>query len=160
MTLAIVRKLKPTLGILMIAALFVPLSECSRGDRTADTPPPAKTLLQKIFPRSDAQTDYDYGATHLEPSLNGALTLVAFCWPLLLALLNGRVAGKGRARILYVLEIVLGAGTIFWIYAVTEAGTRLWGAYFVFGLTIVYTIAALMDLLVSCRARVPQAVSS
>ena len=62
----------------MIAALFVPLSQCSRGGKTNAPPPPAKTGLQKIFPRSDAQTDYDYGATRIAPSLNGSLTLVAF----------------------------------------------------------------------------------
>ena len=139
------RKLKLTLGILMIAALFVPLSECSRGKKP-DTPPPPKTFVQKIFPRSDAQTDYDYGATRLGPSLNGVLTLIAFGWPLTLALLNGSVAGKRRAWIFYTLEVLLGAGTIYWIYAVTEASTRLWGAYFVFTLTIAYTVVALVDL--------------
>ena len=72
--------------------------------------------------------------------------MIAFGWPLTLALLNGRVSGKRRAWIFYTLEILLGAGTIYWIYAVTEASTRLWGAYFVFSLTIAYIIAALVDL--------------
>ena len=130
----------------MLAALFVPLSECSRGGKKPDTPPPPKTFVQKIFPRSDAQTDYDYGATRLGPSLNGVLTLIAFGWPLALALLNGRVSGKRRAWIFYTLEVLLGAGTIYWIYAVTEASTRLWGAYYVLALTIAYIIAALFDL--------------
>ena len=139
----------------MIAALFVPLSECSHGKKP-DTPPQPKTFVQKIFPRSDAQTDYDYGATRLGPSLNGVLTLIAFGWPITLALLNRRVSGKRYAWIFYTLEVLLGAGTIYWIYAVTEAGTRLWGAYFVFALTIAYTIAALVDLGSSLRgARAP-----
>jgi hypothetical protein len=141
-----VHKLKLTLGVLMIVALFVPLSQCAHGGKSNALPPPAKTGLQKIFPRSDEQTDYNYGATRLAPSLNGALTLVAFGWPLVLALLGQRARGKRRAWLLYVLELLLCAGTIWWVYAVTEGGTRLWGAYFVFALTSAYAIAALVDL--------------
>ncbi len=130
----------------MIAALFVPLRECSRGGKTPATPAPSRTVLQKVFPRSDAQTDYDYGATRLDLSTNGVATLLAFGWPLALALLNRRVAGKRRAWILYLLELLLCAGTIYWLYAATLGGTRLWGAYLVFSLTIAYAIAASLDL--------------
>lgn len=135
----------------MIAALFTPLSQCSRGGKSNALPPPAKTGLQKIFPRSDEQTDYDYGATRLALSLNGVLTLVAFGWPLVLALLGRRAQGKRRAWLLYGLELLLCAGTMWWIYAVTEAGTRLWGAYFVFALASAYALAALVDLFGNMR---------
>ena len=146
-----VHKLKLTLGVLMIAALFVPLSQCSHGGKENAAPPPAKTGLQKIFPRSDAQTDYDYGAMRLEPSLNGVVTLVAFTWPLVLALLGRRAHGKRRAWPLHVLELLLCAGTIWFIYALTEGSTRLWGAWFVFALTTAYLIAAVVDLCASLR---------
>jgi hypothetical protein len=145
-TLLPMQKLKLTLGILMIAALFVPLSQCSHGGKSTDAPPTAKTGLQKIFPRSDARTEYDYGATRLDLSLNGALTLVAFSWPLVLALLGRRAHGKRRAWFLSTLELLLCAGTIWWIYAVTEGATRLWGTYFVFALISAYGVAALIDL--------------
>jgi hypothetical protein len=151
-----VHKVKLTLGVLMIGALFVPLSECTHGGKAPATPPPPKTLVQKIFPRSDARTDYDYGAARLGPSLNGVLTLIAFGWPLGLALLGRRVAGKRRAWILYTLELLLCAGTIYWIHAVTEYATRLWGAYLVFSLTIAYAIAALIDLWTSLRRGGPR----
>jgi hypothetical protein len=141
-----VRRLKLTLGILMIAALFVPLSECSRGGKTPATPTPPRTLMHKVFPRSDAQTDYDYGATRLGLSISGVATLVAFGWPLAMALLNRRIAGKRHAWILYVLELLLCAGTIYWIHIATLAGKRLWGTYFVFTLMVAYAIAALVDL--------------
>ncbi|MDQ3546856.1 MAG: hypothetical protein M3429_10150 [Verrucomicrobiota bacterium] len=149
------RRLKLTLGVLMIAALFVPLSECSHGKKP-DAPPPPKPLAQKIFPRSDAHTDYDYGALRLAPSLNGAITAIAFAWPATFALCNRLVAGKRYAWIFFALELLLGAATIYWVYAVTEAGTRLWGAYFVFALTVAYTIAALMDFAASCQTKVFQ----
>jgi len=141
-----VQRIKLTLGILMLAALFVPLSQCSRGSKENALPPPPKTGWQKIFPRSDAQVEYDYGAKHLDLSLHGVLSLVAFGWPFVLALLGRRVRGKRRAWILYALEILLCAGTGWWIYAVTEGGTRLWGAYFVFALVGVYGLTALRDL--------------
>ena len=139
-------KIKLTLGVLMIAALFAPLSQCSHGGKSNALPPPAKTGWQKIFPRSDEQTDYDYGATRLAPSLNGGVTMVAFGWPLVLALLGRRAQGRRRAWLLYGLELLLCAGTLWWVYAVTEAGTRLWGAYFVFALASAYALAALVDL--------------
>ena len=140
------QKVKLTLGVLMIVALFVPLSQCSHGGKENALPPPPKTGLQKIFPRSDEQTDYDYGATRLAPSLNGVVTLVAFTWPLVLALLGRRARGKHRAWLLSGLEILLCAGTIWFIYALTEGSTRLWGAWFVFALTSAYGIAAVVDL--------------
>jgi hypothetical protein len=146
-----VHKLKLTLGVLMIAALFAPLSQCSRGGKSNALPPPAKTGWQKIFPRSDEQTDYDYGATRLAPSLNGVLTLIAFGWPLVLAPLGRRAHGKRRAWLLNGLELLLCAGTMWWIYAVTEASTRLWGAYFVFALTSAYALATLVDLFGNMR---------
>ena len=153
-------KLKLTLGVLMIAALFVPLSQCSHGGKTNAPPPPAKTGLQKFFPRSDAQTEYDYGATRLAPSLNGVLTLVAFGWPLVLALVGRRVRGKRRAWLFYGLELLLCAGTIWWIYAITEGATRLWGACFVFALTSIYALAALLDLAASWRRKIPRPAGS
>src|SRR4029078_1468726 len=137
-TAADVRRLKLTLVILMIAALFVPLSECSRGGKPPTTPVPSRTLLQKIFPRSDAQTDYDYGAARLGLSINGIATLVAFGWPLVLALINQSIAEKRRAWILHVLELLLCAGTIYWIHLVTLVVKRLWGTYLVFALIVVY----------------------
>lgn len=153
------RRLKLTLGILMIAALFVPLSECSRGGKTPAAPTPPQTLVRKVFPRSDAQTEYDYGATRLGLSISGVATLVAFGWPLALALLNRRIAGKRRAWILYVLELLLCAGTIYWVYTATLVGTRLWGAYLVFALMIAYGVVTLLDLAANWRRKVaPTAV--
>jgi hypothetical protein len=130
----------------MIAALFVPLSECSRGGKPPTTPVPSRTLLQKIFPQSDAQTDYEYGAARLGLSINGIATLIAFGWPLGLAVIRQAIAEKRRAWILHVLELLLCAGTIYWIHLVTLPGKRLWGTYLVFALMVVYAIAALIDL--------------
>lgn len=135
----------------MIAALFVPLSECSRGGKPPTTSAPSRTLLQKIFPQSDAQTEYDYGAARLGLSLNGVATLIAFGWPLVLALINQSIAGKRRAWILHVLEILLCAGTIYWIHIATLAGKRLWGTYLVFALMVAYAIAAVVDLAANRR---------
>jgi hypothetical protein len=151
--LAGVGKLKPTLGILMIGALFVPLSECSRGGKTASARVPPPTFLQKVFPRSDAQTDYDYGATRLGMSTSGIATLIAFGWPLVLSLFNRRMAGRRRAWIFHVFELLLCAGTIYWIHLATAVGTRLWGAYLVFALTIAYALATLLDIWKSLSLR-------
>ena len=109
----------------MIAALFVPLSECSRGEKPPTTPVPSRTLLQKIFPRSDAQTDYDYGAARLGLSINGIATLIAFGWPLVLALMNQSIAEK-RVPESSMCSSSCCAGTICWIHIATLAGKRLW----------------------------------
>jgi hypothetical protein len=139
------------LGVLMIAALFVPLSKCSHGAKENDVPPPAKTGLQKIFPRDDPRTDYDYGVKRLAPSTYGALTLVAFGWPLAVALLGRRARGKRFVWLLYVLELLLCAGTIWWIYPLSDSARFLWGTYFVWVLVSTYAIAALLDLGTSLR---------
>jgi hypothetical protein len=135
----------------MIAALFAPLTECSRGAKASAVPVPPPTLWQKVFPRSDSQTDYNYGVARLSLSANGIATLVAFGWPLGFAPLNRRVAGKPRAWIFYLCELLLCAGTIYWLHLATLVGTPLWGAYFVFALTIAYATAALLDLALSLR---------
>jgi len=142
-----VHKLKLTLAIALLAALFLPLSKCSRGGKAAPSTPPPKSFAQQIFPRSDARTDYDYGFKHLRPSLHGLVSLVAFGWPLALALLNRRVVGKRFSPLFYLLELLLSAGTLYWLYAVTVAGTRLWGAYVIAALVVVYALAALVDLI-------------
>ncbi|MBA3544208.1 MAG: hypothetical protein H0T83_07210 [Chthoniobacterales bacterium] len=148
------------LGVLMLGALFVPLSECSHGGKANDLPPPPKTGLQKIFPRSDAQTEYSYGATRIGLSLHGAAAVVAFGWPLVLALLEQRARGKRHAWLLYTLELLLCAGTIWWIYAVSEGGKRLWGAYFVFALMGLYVVAALIDFWTKGRGGAQRARSA
>jgi hypothetical protein len=137
----------------MIAALFVPLSECSRGGQSPTPPVSSRTLLQKIFPQSDAETDYDYGAARLGLSINGFITLIAFGWALFLAFINRSIAGKRRAWILYVIEVLLCAGTIYWIHLATLVGKRLWGTYFVFVLMIAYAITALVDLMSGWRRK-------
>ena len=110
--------------------------------------------MKKVFPRSDTQTDYDYSATRLGPSISGVATLVAFGWPLALAFLDRRIAGKRHVWILYVLELFLCAGTIYWVYTATLVGTRLWGAYLVFALTIAYATATLLDIAASWRRKI------
>ena len=116
-------------------------------------PVPSRTLWQKIFPKSDAQTDYDYGAARLGLSISGIATLIAFGWPLVLALINQSVAGKRRAWILHVVELLFCAGTIYWIHLATLAGRRLWGAYLVFTLMVAYAIATLADLASAWRRK-------
>ena len=153
------QKLKLTLGILMLAALFTPLSQCSRGNKANALPPPPKTGWQKIFPRSDEHTAYDYGATRIDPSLGGVLTLIAFVWPLGLALVGRRVRGKRRAWLFFILEGLLCAGSAWMIYAISEGGTRLWGAYFAFALVTLYALAALWDFFGSVRGAGPPSSS-
>ena len=70
-------------------------------------------------------------------SINGIATLIAFGWPLALALIDQSIAKKRRAWILYVLELMLCAGPIYWIHLATLAGKkRLWGTDLVFSLMI------------------------
>jgi hypothetical protein len=148
-----VHKLKLVLGILMIAALFVPLSQCSHDRKENTAPSPPKTGVQKVFPRNDARTDYDYGAKHFDKRvLHGDLTLVAFGWPLGFALLGWRWRSKRFGWLLCGAEILLGAGTIWFIYTMSAFfGDRLWGAWFVMLLTSAYAAAAAVDLFGSLR---------
>jgi len=60
--------------------------------------------------------------------------------------MNQSIAEKRRAWILHVLELLLCAGTIYWIHIATLAGKRRWGTYLVFALMVAYAIVALVDL--------------
>jgi len=138
----------------MIGALFAPLSQCSRGGKENAALPPPKAGMQKIFPRNDAQTDYDYGAKHLDDlALRGDVTLVAFAWPLIFAFLGLRWRRQRYGWLLCIAEILLGAGTVWFIYALSDFGDRLWGAWLVIALTSAYTLAAVVDLCASWRGR-------
>lgn len=132
------RKAKLAMAVLLVCALCLPLSQCSRQDDSSTKSNQSKTLPQRIFPQSDDRTDYQYGIANIRFSFDGLCTVLAFGWPLIFALVGRRAAGKRFSWLLHFTELFLCAGTIYWLYALTSFGQWLYGAYVVFVIIVIY----------------------
>ncbi len=141
------RRVKLALAISLLCALFLPLGQCSRQSGTSTIPSHPKRFSQRVFPQSDDQTEYHYGIADVSFSLRGLLTIVAFGWPLLFVLVGRRAEGKRLAWLLPIGELILCAGTSYWLWAMTVFYQWLYGAYVVFAIVIIYAAVALITLL-------------
>jgi hypothetical protein len=129
-SMSILQQIRLGAAIVLLCAIFLPLSQCSQhGDDSAPTPQ-ALSHARHFFPRSDTDYQYQYGVKGLGLSLRGVLTLIAFVWPLGFAIWNRRFGQPPRFWwIFYGGELLLCAGTIYVVGALTLGGRWLYGAY-------------------------------
>ncbi len=124
------RKARLTAAIVLLLAAFLPLSECSREADHKVTGP--KTLGQHLYPQSTKDVSYQYAYKTAELNTFTVLTIVAFVWPLLFLFFWRRgVTGK-KMWVLRIFELLLTAGSIYWINVLTYhsfGATWLYGAY-------------------------------
>lgn len=134
--MSILQKVRLGAAIVLLCAICLPLSQCaSLGGRT-DTPQ-AFADARHLFPRSDDAFDYYYGIEYLQAAfvspkdhgLLGALTLIAFMWPLAFAIWSRKSTLPRFWWIFYTVELLLCAGTGYWVYALTQGGRWLYGLY-------------------------------
>jgi hypothetical protein len=118
------------MAIVLIGTIFLPLSQCSQhdADHTLSTAQ-ALAHARHLFPRSDNDFQYQYAIKVLDFSLSGVVTLIAFAWPLASAILSRRRREARFSWIFHFVELLLCAGTIYWISALTLGGRWLYGAY-------------------------------
>jgi hypothetical protein len=150
--MSLVQKIRMGAAIVLLCAIFLPLSQCSQhGDNSS--PPTSQALAHShhLFPRSDADFQYEYGIGELGFSGRGLLTLVAFAWPLALLIWSQRLRHSRFLWILYVAELFLCAGTVYWLGALTMGGRLLYGAYIVVSATAVYALSTLVALILCAR---------
>ena len=133
-------------AVLLLCAAFLPLSQCSYSKTPAPT-------LQALFPRSDSEVQYNYAVTWVNFSTSGALTLLAFTWPLLFVGLFRR-SGKSRTGWLATApELLLCAGTLYWIYVMTAFRDRLlYGTYVAVLAVLLYASGVLLPAVQAVRA--------
>ncbi|MDQ2868610.1 MAG: hypothetical protein M3R59_09420 [Verrucomicrobiota bacterium] len=119
------QRLRVLAAALLLVSIFLPLSECSRHEHSAARQP--VSLAQRLFPQGNADFDYQYGYKVVGVSLMGILTIVAFSWPILFLVCFAR--WPRRRRFLWLAELLLCAGTLYWIHALSLGGKYLYGAY-------------------------------
>ena len=135
--MAILQKIRLVAAIVLVCAIFLPLSQCSRQGNSASWTPEALAHSRHLFPRSDKDFDYYYGIGSLQAAfmspkdygMNGALTLIAFLWPLGFAIWSRKSKLTRFWWIFYAGELLLCAGTAYWVYTLTFGGRRLYGFY-------------------------------
>lgn len=110
---------------LLLVSMFLPLSECSRHEHSVVRQP--ASLAQRLFPQSNRDFDYQYGYKVVGFSLIGILTVLAFTWPILFLVCFAR--WPRRRRFLWLAELLLCAGTLYWVHALSLGGKYLYGAY-------------------------------
>jgi hypothetical protein len=126
-----IRKLRLTGAIVLVCAIFLPLSECSQGENHSQTAA-QKSVAQRLYPQSNADFSYQYGFRSIGFDTMGLFTILAFGWPLAFALFVRR---NLRPRIKWtfrILELLLCAGSIYWLNVLSFhsfGATWLYGAY-------------------------------
>jgi hypothetical protein len=155
--MSILQKIRLIGAIVLVCAIFLPLSECSRRDDKNLTSP-RHTFAQQLFPQSNSDFEYSYaiGAMRFATWQGGVFSFVALLWPLLAFLFDKRIAGKRFGWSIYVLELALCYGTIYWLWIFTVLGHWLYGAYVVIAATGGFACATLVLLILSIRSLVLQ----
>jgi len=155
--MSILQRIRLIAAIVLVVAIFLPLSECSRRD-DKNFVPPQKTLSQQVFPQDNNDFVYWYAIGIVRPSTwQGAIfALIALLWPLTAFLFDKKLAQKRFGWLIYVLELALCWGTIYWLSLFTAMGRWLYGAYVVVVATGIFACATLVLLIFSIQSFVSQ----
>lgn len=157
-SMSILQKIRLGAAIVVLCTIFLPLSQCSQGSTET---PQAYAHARHFFPRSDNDFKYQYGITELaadfmrprENGLLGALTLIAFLWPLGLAIWSRKSKLPRFWWIFYTVELLLCVGTAYWVHALTYGGRWLYGAYVGEGAIAIYACTTLIFIFDRIRNR-------
>lgn len=151
---SVLPKIRLGAAIILLCAIYLPLSQCSRNGENLK-PPTTQALAHSrhLFPRSDSDYEYQYaikdviavGTNPKDNGLRGVMTLVAFLWPLGFAIWSSKSEFPRFWWIFFAGELLLCAGTAYWIYALAygTSGRWLYGGYVAEGAIAVYAITTL-----------------
>ena len=140
------RKVRLAAALILLAAAFLPLSECSQGPNHPASS--SKTIGQRIYPQSTSDVSYQYA--YQSVALDGftAFTIIAFVWPILLLFLQRRATSGKRVWVFRVLEVLLSIGSIYWINVLTYhsfGATWLYGAYIAVAAVSVFAFCGIVN---------------
>lgn len=123
-----IRKFRLTVAIVLLCAVFLPLSECSQGENHSQVA--QKSVAQRLYPQTNTDFSYQYGYRSIGFDLMGLFTLLAFGWPLAFALFVRRNLRPRMKWTFRILELLLCAGTIYWLDILSF---RSFGATWLYG---------------------------
>jgi hypothetical protein len=160
--MTILQKIRLGAAIVLICAIFLPLSQCSRsGDKNDSWSPRAFAHSRHFFPQDGDGFEYQYAVKNLtagftnpkEYGVSLLLTLTAFLWPLGFAIWSRKSKLSRFWWIFYSAELLLCAGTGYSVYALALGrGVRwLYGFYVAEGAVAIYAGTAL--ILIANRLR-------
>ncbi len=142
------RKVRLIASVVLLCAVFLPLSECSQGE--GHPMPKSKSVGQELYPQSTSDVSYQYAYRTFGFDGWTAFTIIAFLWPAVFLLLS-RQPGSARKRlILRVFEILLCAGSIYWVNVLTYhafGATWLYGAYIAVAAVFIFTLCGIVGWL-------------
>lgn len=145
----ILRRVRLIAAIVLICAIFLPLSECSK--QPINSHPFGKSISERLFPRTNGDFSYQYGYEYVDLSIGGALAVLAFTWPLIFALFFRRRFRSRLRLFLQVLEVLLCAGTIYVIHALAFGDRWLYGLYVGVAAVAAFTCAGLASWFIDTR---------
>jgi hypothetical protein len=143
------RKLRLTAAVVLVSAIFLPLSECSKSDN--HPPVVSKSFSETLFPQTNADFSYQYGFRYINFTVLGIVTLLAFVWPLLFVVFADKRTSLRARRVLSLLELLLCAGSLYWVHAIMLEGRWLYGAYIVLAAIAVFAGSGLFLALIHRR---------
>jgi hypothetical protein len=137
-------------AVVLICAIFLPLSQCA-GPKTNVWSPAAFAHSRHLFPQNDGDYLYQYASNFVRdgfanPKDNGliaAVTLIAFLWPLGFAIWS-RISRFPR---FWWIELLLCAGTAYWIWALRMRGRSLYGFYVAEGAIAIYVVTTVIVII-------------
>ena len=146
-------KIRLAVAIVLVCAIFLPLSQCHNNGVALPTPE-ALAHARHFFPQDGGGFQYYYGIEYLQAAfmspkdlgLNGALTLIAFVWPLAFAIWSRKSKLPRFWWISYTGELLLCAGTGYWVYVLTLSGRWLYGFYVAEGAIAIYASTTLISI--------------
>ena len=138
--MAILRKVRLMAAIALVCAIALPLSECQKSHVNE---PGKKSLAQQLFPQDNGDFLYFYGYEALGSPLGGTMTVLAFAWPLTFFFFTRKNFGFRLRLFFQILEVLLCAGSIYWLRALTMGGRWLYGAYVGIAAVALFTGAGL-----------------
>lgn len=155
--MSILQRIRLIAAIVLVVAIFLPLSECSRTENKT-IEPPRHTIAQWFFPRDNENFSYSYvvGVIRASSWQAGTFGSVALLWPLAAFLFDRKLARKRFGWLIYILELALCFGTIYWLWLFTAMGRWLYGAYVVAVAAGIFACATLILLVLSIRSFVAQ----
>jgi hypothetical protein len=156
--MSILQKIRLGAAIVLLCAICLPLSQCAFDGGGTDTPQ-ALAHARHLFPRSDDDFGYYYGIEYLQAAfvspkdygVNGALTLIAFVWPLGFAVWSRKSKLRRFWWIFYTGELVLCAGTGYSVCGLALGTRWLYGFYVAEAAIAIYACTTL--ILILCRLR-------
>jgi hypothetical protein len=144
------------MGLLLIA-LFLPISRCAVQNETyPSSAQPAESLIEK----APAAYRYNYAWTDFHPTaLSSWLMILIFIWPLPFLVLD-RISSRLSHKIWPgILQILLAAGSIYYLYLCTFLYELWYGGYIAYSALSLYLLVSIIELILNLRLRFRQSPS-